>query len=143
LNGFGSDDFYFTLAAVRLKRDGRILEFAGAGHPPAMIVHPGEAPRLLKSQSSVLGLIENAVGDEATVEVPLRPNDRVVIYTDGFTESFNSQEQEVGIDGFSEIAREAALWPLPEMKQYILDGVAAFRCGPPIDDMSLVVVSIQ
>jgi serine phosphatase RsbU (regulator of sigma subunit) len=73
----------------------------------------------------------------------LRPGIRIVIYTDSFTESFNSQEQELCIDGFSEIVREAALWPLPEMKQYILNGVAAFRCGPPIDDMSLVVVSIQ
>ena len=61
----------------------------------------------------------------------LQPGDRVVIYTDGFTESFDSHEAELGIDGFSQIVREASLWPLPEMKQQILDRVAAFRSGPP------------
>jgi serine phosphatase RsbU (regulator of sigma subunit) len=105
-------------------------------------VRPGEPPQLLESQSSVLGLIEDAVGTDATIDVVLKPGDRVVIYTDGFTESFIACEREPGIDGFSEIVREAALWPLPEMKQHILDGVAAFRCGPPVDDVSLVVVSI-
>ncbi len=108
-----------------------------------MIVRRGEPPQLLESQSSALGLIENAVGNKATVEVPLRPGDRVVIYTDGFTESYDSHERELGIDGFSEIVREAALWPLREMKQHILDRVAAFRNDPPADDMSLVVVSLH
>lgn len=87
LRGLASDAFYFTLAAARLKCDGRILEFAGAGHPPALIVRPGEPPRLLESQNSALGLIDNAVSNKATIEVPLQPGDRVVIYTDGFTES--------------------------------------------------------
>jgi serine phosphatase RsbU (regulator of sigma subunit) len=91
---------------------------------------------------NALGLIENAVGNGATIEIPLRPDDRVVIYTDGFTESCDSRERELGIDGFSEIVREAALWPHPEMKQHILDRVAAFRNGPPSDDMSLVIVSM-
>jgi hypothetical protein len=140
--GLASEAFYFTLAAARLKSDGRILEFAGAGHPPAMLVRPGEKPQLLKSQSSVLGLIENAVGNDATIEVPLQSGARLVIYTDGFTESFNSSQGELAIDAFSEIVRETSLWPLPEMKQHILDRVAAFRSGPPADDMSLVVVGM-
>ena len=145
LRSLYGDNFYFTLAAVRLKRQSRILEFAGAGHPPAIIVRPGEEPRLiglLESQSSALGLIENAVGTEATTEVPLEPGDRVVIYTDGLTESFNSQSDMLGVEGLSEIVREASLWPLPEIKQHILNSVAAFRSCPPADEMSLVVVSI-
>lgn len=145
LRSLYGDNFDFTLAAVRLKRQSRILEFAGAGHPPAIIVRPGEEPRLiglLESQSSALGLIENAVGTEATTEVPLEPDDRMVIYTDGFTESFNSQSDMLGVEGLSEIVREASLWPLPEMKQHILNCVAAFRSGPPADNMSLVVLSM-
>lgn len=140
LRGFGSDHFYFTLAAARLKCDGHVLEFAGAGHPPAIVIRPGEQPCFLESQSGVLGLIENAVGTEATVQIPLQSGDRVVIYTDGFTESVNSRQEELGVNGLSEIVREASVWPLPQMKQHILDRVTAFRCGPPADDMSLVVL---
>jgi sigma-B regulation protein RsbU (phosphoserine phosphatase) len=135
--------FYITLAAARVKWNRRILEFAGAGHPPAMILQPGERPRLLESQSRPLGLIEEAVNGEAMIEVPLNAGDRLVIYTDGFTECFNAQEETLGIQGLSEIVREASLWPLPEMKQNILDHVAAWQSGPPVDDLSLVVVGIS
>jgi serine phosphatase RsbU (regulator of sigma subunit) len=34
--------------------------------------------------------------------------DRVVIYTDGFTESFNAQEEVLGIRGFMDIVDAAA-----------------------------------
>jgi phosphoserine phosphatase RsbU/P len=91
----------------------------------------------------MLGLFENAVASQATVEVPLQGGDRVVMYTDGFIESFNAQQDMLGVEGLSEIVREASTRPLAEMKQHILDRVAAWRCGPAADDMSLVVVSID
>jgi PAS domain S-box-containing protein len=143
LRNLAGDNFYFTLAAMRLKNEGRSLEFAGAGHPPAILVRPGEHPRLLESQSVALGLVENAVGARPTTEIPLQAGDRVVIYTDGFTESFNSKSDMLGVEGLSEIVWEASLWPLPEMKRHIVDHVSAFRSGPPADDMSLVVVDMH
>ena len=105
LRNIGSSVFYFTMVAARLDRDNRTLEFANAGHPPAMIAHPGQAPRLLESGSAVLGLLEDAVGDAATVIVPVQSGDRLVIYTDGFTESFNQQRDMLGVEGLSEIVR--------------------------------------
>jgi sigma-B regulation protein RsbU (phosphoserine phosphatase) len=135
--------FYFTLAALRLKEDGRTLVFAGAGHPPAMIVRPGEQPRLLESQSRALGLLEEAVNGDATTQVQLQAGDRVVIYTDGFSECFNPQEQELGIDGLTRIVGEASRQPLPEMKRAILDSIDAWQNGPPADDRSLIVVGVQ
>jgi len=107
-----------------------------------MIVRPGQAPRLLESQNAVLGLLEDAVDGEGTVAVRIQPGDRLVIYTDGFTESFNAQEEMLGVDGFRDIVRETAELPLPEMKQEIIDRVAAWRMGPAADDMSLVVVGM-
>jgi PAS domain S-box-containing protein len=143
MHNIGGTVFYFTLAVARLNRSGRLLEFAGAGHPPAMIVQPGETPRLLESRSAVLGLLADAVDSEAAVEVPLDAGDRVVIYTDGFTESFNAQSDMLGVEGFSDIVRETSTLPLAQMKQEIVDRVAAWRHGPAADDMSLVVVEVS
>ncbi|PYU18980.1 MAG: hypothetical protein DMG30_25915 [Acidobacteria bacterium] len=137
----GSPEFYLTLAAAHLRRDGCVLEFAGAGHPPAMLARPGDSLRLLESQCALLGLLEDAVKGEP-VEVPLHPGDRVVIYTDGFIESFNAQEEMLGIQGFADIVEGTAALPLPSMKQAIVDRVAAWRGGPPTDDMSLVIVGV-
>jgi serine phosphatase RsbU (regulator of sigma subunit) len=91
----------------------------------------------------VLGLLENAVDPEATIEVPIQEGDRVVIYTDGFTESFNSQEETLGIDRFSEIVRETAALPVSRMRDEIVGRVAAWRSGPAADDTSLVVVGMK
>jgi phosphoserine phosphatase RsbU/P len=66
-----------------------------------------------------------------------------VIYTDGFIESFNAKEEMLGIQGFAEIVQAAAALPLPDMKQAIVDRVAAWRSGPPADDMSLIIVAVS
>jgi len=143
MQNIGGSVFYFTLAVARLNQAACLLEFAGAGHPPAMIVQPGERPRLLESRSAVLGLLHDAVDSEAMIEVPVQAGDRVVIYTDGFSESFDAQEEMLGVEGLSDIVRDTAKLSLAEMKQEIVDRVAAWRNGPPADDMSLVVVEVM
>ncbi len=78
----------------------------------------------------MLGLLENAVDPEATLEFPIQEGDRVVIYTDGFTESLNSQEETLGFDRFSEIIRETAALPISKMNEEIVGRVAAWRSSP-------------
>jgi phosphoserine phosphatase RsbU/P len=143
IQNLGGSVFYFTMAAARLSRDGRSLEFAGAGHPPAMLVKPGETPRLLESRSVVLGFLPDAVDGEATMEVQVEAGDRLVMYTDGLTENFDAQNEMLGVEGLSDIVRETSTLPLPEMKEKVLEGIAQFRYGPPADDMSLVLVEIS
>jgi phosphoserine phosphatase RsbU/P len=131
------------LMAARLNRGSSTIELAGAGHPPAIIVSRDRVPRLLESRSAVLGLLEDAVAAEATLQVPILPGDRLVIYTDGLTESFNSQEEMLGIEGLKEIVCATAPLPLPTMKREIIDRVAAWRGSPAVDDVSLVVLEID
>lgn len=135
--------FYFTMAAARLNRAGNSLEFAGAGHPPAMLARPGKEPRMLESRSAVLGLLADAVDGEAVTEIPVEKGDRVVIYTDGFSESFNARREMLGVEGLAEIVRETSKLPLAAMKHEMIERVAAWRGGPPDDDMSLVVVEVS
>src|SRR5215469_3899420 len=143
MQGLGGSLFFFTVVAARLDRDAQTLELAGAGHPPVMVVHPGEMPHLVESRSAVLGLLPDAVNVEASTKLRLQPGDRVVIYSDGFTECFNAQRDMLGVEGLSEIVRETSKLPLAEMCDEIVDRVAAWRNGPPVDDMSFVLVEAQ
>jgi len=142
LQNLGSSVMYFTAAAARLNRGCRSLDFTAAGHPPAFIFRPGALPRFLESASMILGCFSDVVGQDSAVKISLEAGDRLMLYTDGFTENFNSRHEMLGVEGLAEIAREASALPLPEMKQQILDRVAAWRCGPANDDMSLILVEV-
>ena len=142
IDSIGSTGLLFTLSAVRIDQGGRRMAFAGAGHPPAMVVRPGQEPVLLESQSTVLGAFPDSVDMDATVERMLEPKDRIVLYTDGITDVFDSRGKMLGVDGVQNFVRETSLLPFDEMKQGILDRVAAWRDGVSVDDVSLVLVEV-
>jgi PAS domain S-box-containing protein len=143
IQNVGASGFFFTLAAARFDRSATSMEFAGAGHPPAMIVQPGAEPRLLPSRSLILGTLPDAVDAEATLYTKLESGDRIVLYTDGITDVFNSRGEMLKVEGVQNFVRETALLPFNEMKEGILNRVAAWRDGPLVDDVSLVLVEVH
>jgi sigma-B regulation protein RsbU (phosphoserine phosphatase) len=138
----GLDGFYFTMAAARFVQRGHRLTFAAAGHPPAILASNGSL-RLLNSQSAILGSLTDVTASKSVAEIDLSSGDRLVLYTDGFTEVFNERDEMLGEEGFAELVRRSAKLTLQEMKQALLDGVAAWRHGPHTDDMSLVIVELR
>jgi PAS domain S-box-containing protein len=137
-----SSGMLVTAAAARIDTHQRKLHFAGAGHPPAMVARRGREPLLLESRSMILGALPDAVDVTSGLEVQLQPDDRVLLYTDGITEAFNPRGEMLGIEGVQEIVRQTSSLPPDQMKEAILDGVAAWRQGPPTDDVSLVLVHV-
>jgi sigma-B regulation protein RsbU (phosphoserine phosphatase) len=135
----GLDGFYFTMAVARFVERGRRLTFAAAGHPPGILVSNGTI-RLLDAQSAILGSLNDVTASKSVDEIELTAGDRLVLYTDGFTEVFNNRGEMLGVEGLAELARQSAKRTLPQMKRAILDGVAAWRNGPHTDDMSLVIL---
>jgi PAS domain S-box-containing protein len=143
IQNVGVAGLFFTLAAVRVDRSGTSMEFAGAGHPPSMIVQPGAAPQLLRSRSMALGTLPDAVDAEPTLYAELKPGDRIVLYTDGITDVFDPRGEMLGVEGVRSFVGESALLPFSEMKQGILNSVAAWCDGPLVDDASLVLVEVR
>jgi PAS domain S-box-containing protein len=138
----GSDGFYFTMAAARFARRGRHMTFAAAGHPPAMLVSKGGL-RLLDSQNGILGWLPETAPSESVYEIELAPGDRLVFYTDGLVEVFNSLDDMLGVEGLADLVQHSAKQELPELRQAILDGVAAWRHDTLADDVSLVIVEVR
>jgi serine phosphatase RsbU (regulator of sigma subunit) len=143
IEDIASSGMFVTLAAVRISAQQRRMDFAGAGHPPVMVARRGQSPLLLESRCAVLGILPEAVDVSASLEVPLEPDDCIVLYTDGITEVFNSRGEMLGIEGVRELVRQASALPAEQMKQGILDGVAAWRNGPATDDVSLMLAHVR
>jgi phosphoserine phosphatase RsbU/P len=132
--------FMFSMIAARLDRQGRWLTYANAGHPPAFWINSMGECRQLEARSVVLGCFEEAISDEPTQQVEIAPGDRLIFYTDGLTEVFNHRREMLGVQGLERIIQRAATQSLVEMKQTVLNEVAAWRHGPATDDISLVVI---
>jgi sigma-B regulation protein RsbU (phosphoserine phosphatase) len=136
------DGFYFTMAAARFSKQGRHVTFAGAGHPPAILVSNGVL-RLLDSQSGILGSVSEIAPSESVNEIELAKGDRLILYTDGLVEVFNSLDDMLGVEGLQNLILESAERPIRELKQAILNGVTTWRHGPLSDDVSLVIVEVR
>lgn len=64
----------------------RTMRIAVAGHPPAILLRPGEPARALEASGGLLGVFPDERYDE--IELALEPNDRVLFYSDGFEQAF-------------------------------------------------------
>jgi PAS domain S-box-containing protein len=137
-----TDGFFFTMAAVRLSMRGRRATFAAAGHPPALLLSNGSVRRL-NSQNGILGCLSETTPSESADEIDLEPGDRLILYTDGLVEVFNHHDDMLDVEGFAQLVLDSAKLPLPEMRQAVLDGVAAWRHGPLADDVSLIIVEVR
>ena len=92
---------YVTAAYVFVDMEEKFLRYAGAGHPPLLLVDGanGNAREVLEN-----GLMLSSF-PEATysqVELPLATGDWVVLHTDGITEAGNRSDCEFGIDRLRE-----------------------------------------
>jgi sigma-B regulation protein RsbU (phosphoserine phosphatase) len=135
--------FYFTMALARLADDGRTMHFANAGHPPALVASCNGALRRLEARSTILGMLDNAVPDNASEQISLVPGDRVFFYTDGIPEVWNASGEMLGVDGLEKIVARSVAYPVDQVVEYVLGEVNAFRHGPATDDVSLVVLEVS
>ena len=136
------DGFFFTMTAARFSEDGRRVSFSAAGQPPAILVSNGTL-RLLESRNGILGCLSETTPSELPEEFDLEPGDRLVLYTDGLVEVFNSFDDMLGVEGLKDLVHESATLTLTEMQRAILDGVGAWSHRPLADDVSLVIAEVS
>jgi len=139
----GISGFMFTMAAARLDEDGRCLTYSAGGHPPAFLISSSGELRMLESQATILGAIEDAVPEEATDAYQLSPGDRLMIYSDGLTDVWDAQGEMLGIEGLGDMAKRTARLPLSAMRESLIRSVVGFSATPVHDDMSLVLLEVR
>ena len=70
------------------------LKFTNAGHNPPLIARKGEVTLLKDKPNLVLGAMDEAVYSEKSIK--LKKGDRLLLYTDGVTETPNKDKELFG-----------------------------------------------
>ena len=90
---------YVTAAYLFVDMQKRTLTYAGAGHPPLLLWGGStKGVRAVMENGMFLGRFPFAT--YSSVELPLKPGDRILLYTDGVSETRNTAEVEFGTDRF-------------------------------------------
>jgi len=135
---------FVTAAYAVIDQGSGRLRYAQAGHPTPLR-WDGQAGRMravscpAEAAGPALGLIDDFVF--ATVDEPLAPGDRVVIFTDGLTEAPAPNGEEFGPDRLAEFLARERHQPPDSALGALLDGVAAHCGGQPFPDDVCVVMA--
>jgi sigma-B regulation protein RsbU (phosphoserine phosphatase) len=135
----GSERFC-TVALLRLRRrDGTwTVSIGSGGHPAALLLRPGEPPRLVGSAGSLLGVLEDV--SLTDVDVSLEPQDAIVLYTDGVPEARRDREF-YGEERLIDVA-QANQGRAAGLTEALLADVLAFQDGLARDDIAIVAVRV-
>jgi sigma-B regulation protein RsbU (phosphoserine phosphatase) len=119
------------------------LTYSSAGHnPPLLRRASGAVEQLGEATGLVLGVIEDAVYEEA--HLTMLPGDALVLYTDGITEAHDGQQQMFGLDRLETVCRETPISPVRNLIGSVLSSVDEFADGTPqYDDITLMVLRYQ
>jgi sigma-B regulation protein RsbU (phosphoserine phosphatase) len=132
------EKFATAFVAVLELASGQV-RYCNAGHTAAMLVRASGQIELLKSTGMPLGMLPQGAFRAGSVE--LRPDDLLVLYTDGFVEAANPNELEYGEERLAAVLRHSRALPLDAVATAIDEDVTRFVEGVPYaDDRTLVLL---
>ena len=138
------EDMFISMAYLVLDHQHDGVTLARAGHD-APLWYQGKSQIVtpVKSPGMVVGIDSGSVFDRLTVDfaVPLERNDCLVLYTDGVTETLNSEDDEFGVDRMMQSVRASANDGSKAIVKRIIEDVREFTGSvPQNDDMTLIAI---
>lgn len=141
---FAHTDLFLTFVAAMVDLDRMELKWSGAGHPSPFVLRPqAREPIYLPTQNSVIGL---GITDADTVgqdTLALQAEDRLFFFTDGLFEVLDAEQRNLGIQGFTDIAKDTMSLDLFEVADDVLERVRRYQHGSDTDDQTLIVAEMR
>jgi phosphoserine phosphatase RsbU/P len=128
--------FFYAVVDVVRKR----LDYCNAGHNPPMLKHRNGAMETFGEGGPVLGVFPNACYTGGTAE--LRPDDCLVLFTDGITEAMNATDEEFGEERLMALLNQRSD-SAEEYRKQIVAAVTHFSNGAFHDDATVLVMTVN
>jgi sigma-B regulation protein RsbU (phosphoserine phosphatase) len=129
-----------TLFYGELETSSGALCYVNAGHNAPVLVRADAQLERLPATSLVMG-IDATTRFEAT-NAELRPQDRLLLFTDGVTEAFNLRDEEFGEQRLLAFLQQNTRLPSDQLIKALVQDVLKFCGGARLsDDMTLMAVT--
>lgn len=116
------------------------FHYVNAGHNPPYLIREGnDKPEQLTDGGVLLGAMPTIMSYQSAT-VKLRPNDVIVMYTDGVTEAMNAAEEEYGEERLSDCLVLNRELDADGIMQAILDDIKEFTNDSYNDDITMLVL---
>jgi sigma-B regulation protein RsbU (phosphoserine phosphatase) len=142
LAGRFGDNRYATLFWAEYDAQTGVLTYVNAGHPAPILTHSTGAMERLNSGGLPIGMFAKA--QYTSTQTQMRPESRLVIFTDGLTDAENTAEEEFGDERL--IASCAAIGAGTDAKgvtDRVMGAFAEWSVGAEqFDDTTVVVVAV-
>ncbi len=137
------EEHFVTAAYLYADLDARIVRYAGAGHPPLLLSSRSNGEvRSIEQNGYFLGMFPEAV--YSSLELPLTPGDRYVLYTDGLPETKNGADEEFGLARCKQFLESHPRLTASALADALLGEIARWSLGSSgrlqEDDMTLIVI---
>jgi sigma-B regulation protein RsbU (phosphoserine phosphatase) len=130
---------YVTAACATINRKARTITYAGAGHPPSVLVRSEQRDSLLLDQNGLfLGPFPHATYDD--MSVPFRKGDRLLLYTDGITEARDFSGEEFGRERLQKFLIDSNGTEPNSALEQLFTQIAT---GNPQDDLTAVLIHFE
>jgi sigma-B regulation protein RsbU (phosphoserine phosphatase) len=128
--------FYATLDMSAMR-----LRWCNAGHnAPILARADGSVVRLTEGGPAFTRLFRESGYEER--EIAIMPGDRLVLFTDGVSESTDADGDLFGEERIEELVADSRDLSAHELQRTIVDAAASFSRGELEDDLTLVVVCV-
>jgi serine phosphatase RsbU (regulator of sigma subunit) len=135
---FFPEGFFCTAFYLRIDETTGTLDYAGVGHPPAIVVGP-EGTRRLESEPGLLGV--GMATDTAAHSDTLRPGESLLLYTDGLPDAMDPSDQTFGEGRIQALLEEHRAAEPSAILDRLREAVARHVTpGQPHDDINLILI---
>jgi phosphoserine phosphatase RsbU/P len=135
------DGRFLTFLMVALDPATHQLNYANAGHGPALLFHrESQSFQILRSTSLPLGFLTEFAARDGS-KLVMGPGDLLILATDGLIELVNEKGEMFGRQRLEALIREDCALAVQDLVMAIQDAVAEFLgdCNP-VDDVTLMIL---
>ncbi len=140
---FGSSGMYLSAFCGLLDLKKMTLTYSNYGHPDQLLLRTGDKGiEEMKSQAPLLGIssVDQTIYEET---INVEDGDRILLFTDGVTETFGKAEEEYGEERVEDFLKaNRGLVPV-KFNESLMKALSMFKEGAFRDDICIVTIGIK